>query len=85
MQNNLNTLSIPAVFWYLSCLWIRNWVFSVVFFHVASFLLYSREIGCEEAALTVAAFSSVSHLYKEEPTDHEEQREYRKIMGELIV
>lgn len=54
-------------------------------FDIASFLLFSRELGCQEAALTIAAFSSVSHLYKEEPTDHEEQREYRKIMGELIV
>ena len=51
----------------------------------ASFLLFCHEEGCEEAGLTIAAFSSVSHLFKEEPTDHDEQREYRKIMGELIV
>ena len=38
-----------------------------------------------EEALTIAAFSSVSHLYKEEPKDHEEKNEYEKIMGELIV
>ena len=59
-------------------------IFSIHFLIKASFLLFCHE-GCEEAGLTIAAFSSVSHLFKEEPTDHDEQREYRKIMGELIV
>ena len=60
-------------------------IFSIHFLIKASFLLFCHEEGCEEAGLTIAAFSSVSHLFKEEPTDHDEQREYRKIMGELIV
>ena len=38
-----------------------------------------------EEALTVAAFSSVSHLFLEAPTDHEEKNEYEKTMGELVV
>ena len=38
-----------------------------------------------EDALTIAAFSSVSHLFKEEPEDHERKVEYEKIMGELVV
>ena len=52
--------------------------------HLASFLLFAREMGCIEDALTIAAFSSVSHLYKEEPKDHEQKTEYEKTMGELI-
>lgn len=52
---------------------------------LASFLLFAREMGCIEDALTIAAFSSVSHLYKEEPKDHEQKTEYEKTMGELIV
>ena len=42
-------------------------------------------MGCIEDALTIAAFSSVSPLYNEEPKDHEQKTEYEKTMGELIV
>ena len=43
-------------------------IFSIHFLIKASFLLFCHEEGCEEAGLTIAAFSSVSHLFKEEPT-----------------
>lgn len=52
---------------------------------LASFLLFAKEAHCEEEALTIAAFSAVSHLYLEAPKDHEERNEYEKIMGELVV
>ena len=61
-------------------------IYSFILSHrIASFLLFSREVHCMEEALTVAAFSSVSHLFLEAPTDHEEKNEYEKTMGELVV
>ena len=57
----------------------------ILFHWIASFLLFSREVHCMEEALTVAAFSSVSHLFLEAPTNHEEKNEYEKTMGELVV
>jgi hypothetical protein len=47
--------------------------------------LFAKEAGCEAEALTIAAFSGVTHLYLEGPKETGERNEYEKMMGELIV
>lgn len=47
--------------------------------------MFGKEAGCEAEALTIAAFSGVTHLYLEAPKETSERNEYEKVMGELIV
>ncbi|KAK8790719.1 hypothetical protein WA588_002467 [Blastocystis sp. NMH] len=51
---------------------------------LGSFLLFAKQAQCEDFALTIAAFSGVTHLFLEPPTDVETRNEYEKTMGELI-
>lgn len=64
---------------------MRSWVDFEGISHAGSFLLFAKQAQCEDFALTIAAFSGVTHLFLEPPTDVETRNEYEKTMGELIV
>ena len=67
------------------CLSMRSWVGFDGHSHTGSFLLFAKQAQCEDFALTIAAFSGVTHLFLEPPTDVETRNDYEKTMGELIV